>query len=219
MHRSEYINENPHICFMERVGPNGHVFNCPINKSHADIGRFRIEDMDAELIKYIQYEITKIDEIIQEYETLKEKISNYHGGMRILLKNSNIHIKSPTKNILENTIFDKYVEVCHWFETKLPLVKDQIELYKNLDSNIESFMKNFNGFILSDEEIAAILARYLNNTEYCTTKFEQFTKVITFKENTLLALKVLNRFAKENEIRVIDAHEILEEYISELLVY
>ncbi len=54
---------------------------------------------------------------------------------------------------------------------------------------------------LTDEEIEAVIM-YINPKEK------------TFRKNTLLALKVLNRFAKEQEIRFEDAVKVFSEYIS-----
>jgi hypothetical protein len=58
--------------------------------------------------------------------------------------------------------------------------------------------------LMQEEELEAILAKYLRQTQY--------GKV--FKQNTLLAFKVLNRFSQENNIRVEDADVVFREYSS-----
>lgn len=59
------------------------------------------------------------------------------------------------------------------------------------------------GMELTDEEIEAVLVHLSSSPE----------RFATFRKDTLIALKVLNRFAKENEIRFEDAVTVFREYL------
>ncbi len=60
---------------------------------------------------------------------------------------------------------------------------------------------------LTDEEIETVIVWLV------ATEGLQREPYKTFRKNTLLALKVLNRFAKENEIRFEDAVAVFKEYL------
>jgi hypothetical protein len=60
---------------------------------------------------------------------------------------------------------------------------------------------------LTDEEIEAVIVWLI------ATEGLQREPYKTFRKNTLFALKVLNRFAKENEIRFEDAVAVFKEYL------
>jgi hypothetical protein len=60
---------------------------------------------------------------------------------------------------------------------------------------------------LTDEEIEAVIVWLV------ATEGLQREPYNTFRKNTLFALKVLNRFAKENEIRFEDAVAVFKEYL------
>ena len=214
-----------------------------LDKYQIQVKRLIPENEDKELKKWKEYINSGSYAIIQEWDTFKKSISGYDPKWRIL-QDVNTNLNPPEKWIpLHGNQYPLYHEFSEtesyyfWCAEWLQKQKTLYELKLNehnkaeqkrieqeniriekinnemkmfADSRKQRCMKKMNGFTISEEELEAILAKYLNDSHFCKITYPKNV----FKQNTLLALKVLNRFSQENNIRVEDADVVFREYSS-----
>jgi hypothetical protein len=74
--------------------------------------------------------------------------------------------------------------------------------------------REFLGIEVSDEEVLAVMFKYSNNT-----RLPYLLYVKKEDKNMLLERKVLNRYAKYNEIRFEDSDAIIYDFLSNIDIY
>ncbi len=80
--------------------------------------------------------------------------------------------------------------------------RQEAEKYKNIEINRVKHKLNYP---LTDDEIEAIIAKFIPEG------LLGIRPLIRYKNNTLLALQVMNRYARDNEIRVEDAETVFKD--------
>jgi len=87
------------------------------------------------------------------------------------------------------------------------------EFNKKRNSLIKT-IREFLGIEVSDQEILAVMFRYSNNP-----RIPYLLYVKKEDKNMLLERKILNRYAKYNEIRFEDSDEIIIDFLSNIDIY
>ncbi len=98
--------------------------------------------------------------------------------------------------------YEEAQRFAHTQSIQLEKEKEDNARFKNSQMNL---IKSTLNYVLTDEEIEAIINRYIPEV-LLRSKPHNF-----FKKNTLLVMQVLNRFALDHKIRVEDAETIFKE--------
>jgi hypothetical protein len=138
------------------------------------------------------------------YRTRKDFIDKYvHGQIKIPKKPT--YQTKEFDAILEsdeadyyNAIRDWYIEIQKEFNSQLNIYNRCSNSLTNPTSVLKSKLKE-QSYDISDQEAEACVAA-LDYTQY--------------KKNTLLYMKFINRFSRDNNIRVEDVQDLLKEYIT-----
>lgn len=175
-------------------------------------------DWDAFLIFIICQGIEHID-----YYTIYDMVQNVPLEMRSLYakrigaieKTINVKPKYPKQSIPQGDISteERFQEALNYYNKCEESINECNKIV--LDTIDKAFVQGHEliykvrsqiSLELTDEEIEAVIV-------YIATSDLQRESYNTFRKNTLVALKVLNRFAKENEIRFEDAIMVFKEYL------
>lgn len=138
------------------------------------------------------------------YQMHSEFINRYVHGQIKIPKKPTYQTKEFDANLESdeadyyNAIRDWYIEIQKEFNSQLNKYNRCSNSLTNPISALKSKLKE-QSYDITDQEAEACLAS-LDYTQY--------------KKNTLLYMKFINRFSKDNNIRVEDAQALLREYIN-----
>ncbi len=154
-----------------------------------------------------------------------EKRSLYVKPLSILENTINVKPKQPMLDLpLQKDSYEERFQDAQYYYYKCQesinecnkVVLDAINKLLKDDDPVQTLLDKVRSEVnpeLTDEEIEAILIHLSSNQDSFSHRTFKSRLYKTFRKNTLLALKVLNRFAKENEIRFEDSVAVFKEYL------
>jgi hypothetical protein len=177
--------------------------------------------------KFVHYLEKQSHEIVKKWDLFKNSNGNgpqsrhtfieHYVTKNVILPKRSIYDSKMFEELLEEDEILYYVQIRDWYIEIQKEYNKQVQIYNDIHNRevkdypvqtqareyIEQLQLQMAHFKTTDEEAEACLAALSN---MCSTDM--------FHHNTLLYMKLINRLAKEHEIRVVDVEALIYEYIT-----